>query len=104
MGEYMERHPNFAENKIKVSCNMSITINFYRNPTPNIGDLLSNTTWNPFSKNENLFLNIDCDMTVEKLSDNDLAFQLWDSIYQCLYYVECDELTEYLHNKKSIVF
>lgn len=43
-------------------------------------------------------------MTVERLSDNDMACQLWDSIYQCLYYFECDELNEYLLNNKTIGF
>ncbi len=41
-------------------------------------------------------------MTVERLSDNDGAFQLWDCIYQCLYYSECDELNEYLSDNKLI--
>lgn len=58
--------------------------------------------WPPFSIEERLLLNIDYDMTVERLSDNDGAFQLWDCIYQCLYYSECDELNEYLSDNKLI--
>lgn len=58
--------------------------------------------WPPFNNEEKLFLNIDANITIKQLNDNNEAFQLWDSIYQCMYNIECDELSEYLFNNKSI--
>ncbi|XP_037043953.1 cholinesterase 2-like [Bradysia coprophila] len=78
----------------------------FGNPTPNdrADDFLFHITWPPFSIDKRLLLNIDYDMTVERLSDNDGAFKFWDCIYQCMYYFECDELNEYLLYSKTIEF
>ncbi|KAG4074040.1 hypothetical protein HA402_014245 [Bradysia odoriphaga] len=87
---------------------ISMWTNFiqFGNPTPNdrADDFLFHITWPPFSIDERLLLNIDYNMTVERLSDNDGAFKLWDCIYQCMYYFECDELNEYLLYNKTIEF
>lgn len=75
-----------------------------RNPTPDdhTDSFLIHITWPPFSIDEKLLLNIDYDMTIERLSDNDEAFKLWDSIYQCLYYFECYEFDEHLLDNKTV--
>lgn len=77
---------------------------FSRNPTPNDDNLFSNMSWPSFSIKDKLLLNIDHDMTVQPFNNDNGAFQLWDAIYQCMYYVKCDEIMEYLYNKKIIVF
>lgn len=61
-------------------------------------------TWPSFNNEDKLLLNIDANITIEQLDDEDGAFQLWDSIYQCMYYVECDKINEYLCNNKAIHF
>ncbi|KAJ6641393.1 Juvenile hormone esterase [Pseudolycoriella hygida] len=97
-GDFQENSKKLPREELMSQRMVNLWSNFIKfgNPTPNKVDSIIDLSWPSFTLEEKLLLNIDYDITVEQLSDNDKAFKLWDSIYQCMYNAECDEPNKFL--------
>lgn len=79
------------------NCFFCFLIFFFRNPTPNNGRI-NQTIWHPYNDRTNpqqarKYLNIDRRLRLvrDKVPAN-YYFRLWRTVFDCLYYFECDFL------------
>ena len=66
-----------------------------RNPVPETSKLL-NIKWPSYRTDDEQLLNIDYNLTIERINRAASHVQLWAAIYKCLYQLDCDHVAKYL--------